>query len=108
MRTCISDLGVVHAGLGRKEEAVQHARRGMELLPASKEAWFAPMLMAHAAETYARVGEVAPAVELLERILRMPRLYGSPSVQELRLEPRWDPLRRDARFQRLVREGGPD
>ena len=52
------------------------------------------------AEIYARVGDADAAVDLFEHLRTLPNIWFS--IPELRLDPRWDPLRRDPRFQRLV------
>jgi hypothetical protein len=55
----------------------------------------------HAAETYARIGNADAALALFERLLGKPTVAGL-SVHDLRLGLRWDRLRGDTRFRRLV------
>ena len=98
-------LGIVYAGLGRTAAAIKEARLGMDFLPVSKDAFFAPLMMHHAAITYMRVGEPDASVEQLERLSTMPN-YQRLSVHELRLDPLWDPQRNNPRFGRLVEGGG--
>jgi serine/threonine-protein kinase len=97
-----ADLGMIYGALGRKEEAIREVRRAMELVPSSKAAREATIYTHHAALTYARVGEADAALELLEGLVTAPNWTGF-SVQELRVDPVWDPLRSEPRFQRLVR-----
>ncbi|MFN8573078.1 MAG: hypothetical protein U0132_13595 [Gemmatimonadaceae bacterium] len=58
-------------------------------------------MMHHAAITFMRVGDNDAAIALLERLSTMPNYVGL-SPAELRMDPLWDPLRRQARFQRLI------
>ena len=88
------------AALGHKEEAVRLAQRAAAALPISSDAYDGPNCMIQEAEVMARVGEIEPATALLERLLSVPSLV---SLAWLRLDPAWDPLRSDARFQDLVR-----
>jgi len=97
-----SDLALAYAGLGRREDAVREARRALELQPLSMDAYNAPINMDHAAEVYMRVGDMDAAVDVLEQLSTIPNWVGLGFPAQLRFDPRWDPLRRHARFQRLV------
>jgi TolB-like protein/DNA-binding SARP family transcriptional activator/Flp pilus assembly protein TadD len=55
------------------------------------------------ARILARIGETDPALSLIERLLAGPSLF---SVHELRLNPDFDPLRSDPRYQALLRKYG--
>jgi serine/threonine protein kinase/Tfp pilus assembly protein PilF len=94
-----SALGLALAGLGRKEDAIQSGKRGVELMPLTKEAWRGGFREYELARIYAIVGEQEAAIEILERLLSMPF---DLSAQQLRIDPVWDPLRDNARFQRLL------
>jgi tetratricopeptide (TPR) repeat protein len=89
-------------GSGRTQDAIREARKSLELLPVGKDAFNAPLILSFTAEIYARGGDVDAAVDLLEHVRRLPNIWFS--IPELRLDPRWDPLRRDPRFQRLVEQ----
>ncbi|HEX6070871.1 MAG TPA: protein kinase [Longimicrobiaceae bacterium] len=95
-----ADLALAYAGLGLKERAIEEANLAMRLLPMERDAWEGDVYVAHAAETFARIGEVDAAIDLLEKMLDAPTLIG-PHI--LRLEPRWDPLRGSPRFRALLR-----
>ena len=94
-----SNLSLVYAALGWKQEAVAESQRAHQILPEWKDAWAGFGRRRDAAEVLARVGDYDAALALLERQLTTPAGVG---VQNLRLDPRWDPLRSDPRFQRLL------
>jgi eukaryotic-like serine/threonine-protein kinase len=95
-------LGVAFAYLGRRDQAIRLAERGMKALPLAKDAVIGPYLQHQAARSYILLGEPERALDLLEPLLRIP-YYLSPGW--LRLDPTFDPIRKHPRFQRLV-EGG--
>ena len=92
-------LGAVLAGLGRKEEAINQGKKAVELLPESKDAFGGPEATAALAEIYAWVGEHDEALRLLDHLLTVPNGLTIPT---LKLDPVWDPLRNDPRFQALI------
>ena len=94
-------LGLIDAGLGRKEEALREGRRAVELLPVEKDAMEGPALINYLAMIAAWVGDKDLACEQLASIIRRP---SSPSYGQLKLLPFWDPLRGDPRFEKLVEE----
>jgi len=94
-----SSLGLVYAGLGRKEDAIRAGKKGVELLPISKEAWRGAYRVEDLAVIYANVGELDLAIDHLETLLSIP---GDLSVHLLRLNPKWDPLREHPRFVSLL------
>ena len=96
-------LGFAAAGLGIKDEAIREGRRATELLPISRDAFAGPEIAVYLAQLYARVGEDDQAIGLLQQLLAIPAgLFISPAL--LRLDPVWDPLRKDPRFQKLLEE----
>jgi len=97
-------LGRVDAALGRKEEAIREGRRACELLPISKDAWHGPIYLRALAEIYAWTGEKESALAQLEQLAaQVPGIdYG-----DLKLDPGWDRLRGDPRFERLVASLAP-
>jgi serine/threonine protein kinase/tetratricopeptide (TPR) repeat protein len=94
-----SSLGIAYAGLGRKEDALREGKRGVELLPVTKEAYRGFYRSQALAEIYAMVGEFEAAIDQLEFLLSVP---GEMSIPLLRLDPVWDPLRNHPRFKKLV------
>ena len=71
----------------------------MELLPISKEAWRGAYRLEDLAVIYAKVGEYDLAIDEIELLLSIP---GDLSVNILRLDPKWDPLREHQRFIKLI------
>jgi serine/threonine protein kinase len=88
------------AGLGRKEEAIREAQRAVELMPIAKDSLNGPHWVAHVALVYAWTGERDAALEQLEKIATLPG-YG-PTYGDLLLNPCWDELRGDPRFDKIV------
>jgi serine/threonine protein kinase/tetratricopeptide (TPR) repeat protein len=97
-----SALGILYAGLGRKQEAIREAEKAVELLPISKEAYRGIFRVEDLARVYVMAGEYDAAIDQLEFLLSIP---GRLSIPWLRVDPIWAPLRDNARFQKLL-EGG--
>jgi len=97
-------LGLIDAGLGRKEEALREGRRAVELLPVEKDPISGITMVKYFAIIAAWVGDTDLACEQLAIAIRPPsRLtYG-----ELKLLPFWDPLRGDPRFEKLLTSLAP-
>jgi TolB-like protein/Flp pilus assembly protein TadD len=96
-------LGFILAGLGRKEEAIREGKRAVELLPESQDAFDGPEATAALAQIYAWTGERDQAFSLLDHLLITPN---GLTVPILKLDPVWDSLRTDPRFQALVDKYG--
>ncbi len=97
-------LGFAAAGLGMKDESLHEADRAIELLPVSRDAFAGPEVLSYAARIDVRVGANDEAIAHLQKLMSMPAgLWISPSM--LRLDPVWDPLRNDPRFQKLIADG---
>jgi serine/threonine-protein kinase len=92
-------LGQILAGLGQKEAAIAEGKRAVELLPEAEDALTGPKITLGLAIIYARTGEVDHALQLLDHLLTVP---GGVTVPLLKLDPVWDPLRADPRFQTLI------
>ena len=95
-------LGLSLAYLGRKEEAIREGERGVALDPVSNDALNGPYYKHQLARIYILVGEPEKALDQLEPILKMP-YYLSPAW--LKIDPNFDPLRSNPRFQKLVAGG---
>jgi len=100
----LAELGLIDAGLGRKEEALNEGRRAMELEPSAKDSSTEPYARTCFAITCAWTGERELALEQLEALTKTP---GSYTYGNLRLSPLWDPLRGDPRFEKIVASLAP-
>jgi serine/threonine protein kinase/Tfp pilus assembly protein PilF len=94
-------LGLIDAGLERKEEAIREGRRASDLAPVAKDALNGAHIVQYLGVIYAWTGEKDLAIKQIAATLQVPSLlnYG-----HLRLHPFWDPLRGDQRFEKLVEE----
>src|SRR6476660_8796846 len=97
-------LGLIDAGLGRKEEALREGRRAVELCPIAKDAVLGIAMVKYLAMIAAWVGEKDFACEQLAIATRKP---GDLSYGQLKLMPFWDPLRGDPRFEQIVASLAP-
>jgi serine/threonine-protein kinase len=98
-----SALGIACAGLGLREEALRAASRATELMPPSKDLWKALWRIEDLALVHTMLGQQDEAIERLDFLLSR---TGEISTNTLRLEPRWDPLRENPRFQALLKKYG--
>jgi len=97
-------LGLIDAGLGRKEEALREGRRAVELLPVEKDAPHGKDMVKYLAMIAAWIGDRDFACEQLATAIRGP---SSLSYGQLKLMPLWDPLRGDPRFEQIVASLAP-
>ncbi len=97
-------LGLIDAGLGRKEDALREGRRAVELLPVAKDSINGVHMIEFLAIIAAWTGEKDLALEQLEIAVGLP---GSLSYGQLKLHPFWDPLRGDSRFEKIVASLAP-
>jgi TolB-like protein/cytochrome c-type biogenesis protein CcmH/NrfG len=95
----LSVLGLIDAELGDKEKAIQEGRTACDILPVAKDALIGAVLITNLARIYALTGEKDLALKQLEIVSKLP---GGPSYGELRLDPEWDSLRGDPRFEKIV------
>jgi eukaryotic-like serine/threonine-protein kinase len=100
-------IGLAYAGLGHHDDASREARYALTLAPLAKSPAVATAAMGGAAEVFARAGELTASLELLELLLAMPA-GREVSVALLRVDPAFDPLRRDPRFEQMLRRFSVD
>ena len=93
------ELGLALAYLGRKEEAIREGERGVALDPVSKDAYTGPYFQHQLVRIYMLVGELEKALDQLEPLLKIP-YFLSPG--RLKVDPNFDPLRKNPRFQKLI------
>ena len=91
-------LAKLLAWLGEKDAAIAEAQRAMDLRPESKDAFEGPPITEQAAQVYAILGDNARAIELLDGLLSRP---SEVTLQTLKVNPAWDPIRNDPGFQAL-------
>ena len=99
----LSRLGLIDAALGRKQEALSEGRRAL-VAPIAREEILGSCpnevcVINDFAMICAWAGETELALEQLEAVTKIP---GGPSYGELRLNPMWDPLRGNPRFEKIV------
>jgi TolB-like protein/predicted Ser/Thr protein kinase/Flp pilus assembly protein TadD len=97
-------LGVVDAALGRREEALWEGRRALELMPLAEDSLDGSDVLYFYAVICAWTGESDLAIEGLQTLAKIPSglFYG-----DIRLNPYWDPLRGDPRFEKIVASLAP-
>ena len=100
----LSTLGMIDAGLGQKVEALREGRRAIELVPIGRDWTDGPSVAFHLALIYAWTGELDLAIEQLEIVSKIPN---GPTYGILRLDPMWDSLRGDPRFEKVVASLAP-
>lgn len=104
----LSLLALIDAGLGRREEAVAEATRAREQMKNS--ATDAPIGDCNLAVVYAWTGQSERALTILEPLINRPagrNMPAQPTYGDFQLNPLWDPLRNDPRFQALVKRLAP-
>jgi len=104
----LGDLALVSMGLGDKSSAFALAERAMAANPIEKDAVRGPVPLEILARVAARLGESDRALAALRELLSLPydgaMAVGPPLTPALlRLDPMFDPLRNDPRFQQLAR-----
>jgi tetratricopeptide (TPR) repeat protein len=105
----IGDLALTNMGLGDKPAAFSLIEKAMAVVPLEKDAVNGPVPIEILARVSAQMGEPDRAVAALQKLLSMP--YEAPLASNvpltpalLRLDPMFDALRADPRFQKLCEE----
>jgi TolB-like protein/Tfp pilus assembly protein PilF len=91
------------AQLGEKDAALAEAQRAAEMLPESKDAFGGPEITESVAQVHAILRDNDRAIEILDGLLSRP---SSVTVEGLKINPVWDSLRSDPRFQALMQKYG--
>ena len=100
-------LGLIDAGLGRKDLALDEGRRAIALTPVEKDVNNGSRVLQYFAITAAWAGDKELALQQLETGLRAPAASLMLSYGALKLHPLWDPLRGDPRFEKIVQSLAP-
>ena len=105
-------LAVIDAKLGNKEIAVGEAQRACELPSVGKRSYYDPIVASDMAAVYAWTGEPDLACGVLEKWSGRPagmNLPAQPTYGDLCLNPLWDPLQGNPRFEKLIKRfASPD
>jgi TolB-like protein/Tfp pilus assembly protein PilF len=91
-------LAKLLAWLGEKDAAIAEAQRAIDLRPETKDAFEGPRITEQVAQIYTILGDNARAIELLDGLLSRP---SEVTLQTLKVNPAWDPIRNDPAFQAL-------
>jgi serine/threonine protein kinase/tetratricopeptide (TPR) repeat protein len=97
-------LGLIDAGLGRKDDAIREGRRACEMQPLSQDPWGYNWFIINLAMIYAWTGEKDLALEQLDIAAR---IQNGVTHGDLKVNPQWDSLRGDPRFERIVASLAP-
>jgi len=100
----LATVGLVDAGLARKDDALSEGRRAVALRPLSEDAVDGAAMLSSLAMIYAWVGETRSALDQLESLAKIPN---GPYFGALKYDPAWDALRGDARFNAILNELQP-
>jgi tetratricopeptide (TPR) repeat protein len=106
----LSFLAIIDAALGRTEQAVQEGKRACELESFKIDNLLAPVVRCNLAVVYAWIGQNDLAIAELTPLISHPacnNLICQPTYGDFRLNPLWDPLRSDPRFEALVQKLAP-
>jgi TolB-like protein len=98
----LGELAIAEAGLGENEEALRHARRAAEILPRSVDAVEGPVCEMNLAAVLVMAGDRDATFDQLNKLVKLP--FGVINYGDLQLDPVWDDLRDDPRFDRILTE----
>jgi tetratricopeptide (TPR) repeat protein len=101
-----SDLGLAYAGLGDAPPAISEGQKAIAIQRTSEDAFEGPQREEEMAQIYASLGNADEAIPILKRWVQVPS-YTSITSTLLRIDPIWDPIRNDPRFQELMAEKKP-
>ncbi|MGI8957981.1 MAG: protein kinase domain-containing protein [Chthoniobacterales bacterium] len=95
------DLAWAYAGLGRGDDALRSSEEAVQLVPTWRDGAEGPAYAGMRAQILGWLGNKDAALDQLEALVKQP---ASPSYGDLKLNPSWDDLRGDPRFEQLLVE----
>ena len=95
------ELSWINLALDRNSDALRRAEEAAALVPPEKDALVGAGVLARLAEAQARAGQPGEAIKTLQRLLAIPAGI-SVSIERLKIDPVWDPIRNDPGFQQLI------
>ena len=90
--------------LGHDEAARDITRRAAEAMPPQKDAWVSSYFLVGEAQMAAQTGHADEAFAIISQLLAI-AAGDAMSIQRLKLDPVWDPLRGDPRFAKIIADG---
>ena len=95
-------LAIAEASLGQKEEALRRARQAAEMLPPSVDAVGGATCEMNLVAVLVMTGDRDATFDKLSKLVKLP--FGLINYGDLKLNPVWDDLRNDPRFDRILAE----
>jgi TolB-like protein/class 3 adenylate cyclase/Tfp pilus assembly protein PilF len=109
----IGNLALINMGLGDKAAALALSERATATIPIERDAFAGPGPIEILARVEAQLGEPDRAIAALQKVLSTP--YDAALASNLplthallRLDPMFDPLRKDPRFEKLAASSAPE
>ena len=96
-----SSLGICYAALGYKKEAIREGKIAVDILPFSKDAVYGFPYVQDLAYIYTLAGDHYKALEQIDYLLSIPCLF---SINYLKIDPRWNPLRSHPRYKEILKK----
>jgi serine/threonine-protein kinase len=100
----LTQLSWVYLALGRNTDAVASATRAAESLPLERDAFGGPAMAVGLAQVQAHAGQPREAIATLRRMLSVPAGIAI-SINRVKIDPVWDPIREDPEFQQVLAGG---
>ena len=98
------NLGIAFAGLGEREKALVHANRACQLMPLSKDAMIGVVPLESLALVHAYLGEQDASIDILEKLLKMPRGFViTATIPLYKMHPYWKSLQNNPKFQKMIK-----